>query len=129
MAPLPLAVGVDLIEISRIGDVVARWGDRFLKHVYTPAEIARCRGRVPELAVRFAAKEAISKALGVGIWGQAGICWHDAEVLSDPLGKPEVHLYGRAAERAAQLGLNHWAISLSHSGKNAIAMVTALHVA
>ena len=128
MAPLPLAVGVDIVEIARISDVFERWGDRFLKHVYTPAEIARCRGHVPELAVRFAAKEAISKALGVGIWGQAGIRWQDAEVLSDPLGKPEVHLYGRAAERAAQLGLDHWAISLSHSQEHAIAMVAALHV-
>jgi holo-[acyl-carrier protein] synthase len=128
MAPLPLAVGVDLVEISRVGQVFARWGDRFLHHVYTPAEIARCRNRVPELAVRFAAKEAISKALGVGIWGRAGIRWKDAEVLSDLLGKPEVHLYGRAAERAAQLGLNHWAISLSHSQDNAIAMVAGMHV-
>jgi holo-[acyl-carrier protein] synthase len=128
MDPLPLAVGVDLVEIARIKDMLERWGERFLGRVYTPAEIARCRGRVPELAVRFAAKEAISKALGVGIWGRAGIRWHDAEVLSDPLGKPEVHLYGRAAERAAQLGLNHWAISLSHSEDNAIAMVAALHV-
>jgi holo-[acyl-carrier protein] synthase len=64
----------------------------------------------------------------VGIWGRAGIRWHDAEVLSDLLGKPEVRLYGRAAERAVQLGLNHWAISLSHSRETAIAMVTALHV-
>lgn len=128
MDPLPLSVGVDMIEISRIGDMLNRWGDRFLRRVYTPAEIARCRGRVPELAVRFAAKEAISKALGVGIWGPGGIRWHDAEVRSDPLGKPEVTLYGRAAQRAAQLGLNHWAISLSHSDDNAIAMVTAIHV-
>ena len=128
MAPLPLAVGVDLVEIGRIGQIFARRGDRFLEHVYTPAEIERCRGRVPELAVRFAAKEAISKALGVGIWGRAGIRWKDAEVLSDLLGKPEVHLYGRAAERAAQLGLNYWAISLSHSQEYAIAMVTAMHV-
>jgi holo-[acyl-carrier protein] synthase len=128
MDPLPLAVGVDLVEISRIGDMLERWGDRFLERVYTPAEIARCHGRVPELAVRFAAKEAISKALGVGIWGRAGIRWQDAEVLSDLLGKPEVYLSGRAAERASRLGLNHWAISLSHSDGNAIAMVAAVHV-
>jgi holo-[acyl-carrier protein] synthase len=128
MTPQPLAVGVDLIEISRIQAMIERWGDRFLNRIYTPDEIARCRGRVPELAVRFAAKEAISKALGVGIWGRMGIRWQDAEVLSDPLGKPEVHLYGRAAERATVLALNHWAISLSHSNDNAIAMVAALHV-
>jgi holo-[acyl-carrier protein] synthase len=107
--------------------MLERWGDRFLRRVYTPAEIARCRGRVPELAVRFAAKEAISKALGVGIWGRAGIGWQDAEILSDPLGKPYVRLHGRAAMRAAELALNHWAVSLSHSNDNAIAMVTAIH--
>ena len=126
--PFPLSVGVDLIEIPRIADMLERWGNRFLNRIYTPAEIARCRGRVPELAVRFAAKEAISKALGVGIWGRAGIGWKDAEVLSDPLGKPTVNLYGRAAQRAGQLGLDHWAISLSHSEENAIAMVVAIHL-
>jgi holo-[acyl-carrier protein] synthase len=98
-----------------------------LLRVYTPAEIARCRGRVPELAVRFAAKEAVSKALGVGIWWPGGISWKEAEVLSDPLGKPLVVLHGRAAERARTLGLNEWAISLSHSDENAIAMVVAMH--
>ena len=128
MGQLPLAVGVDMIEIPRIRAMLERWDDRFLRRVYTPAEIARCRGRVPELAVRFAAKEAVSKALGVGIWGRRGIHWRDVEVLSDPLGKPEVHLYGQAAARAAELALNHWAISLSHSDDNAIAVVAALHV-
>ena len=127
MEPLPLAVGVDLVEISRIARAIERWGDRFLERVYTPAEIARCRGRVPELAVRFAAKEAVSKALGVGIWWRGGIGWQDAETLSDPLGKPEVILHGHAIERARLLGLNQWAISLSHSDETAIAMVVAMH--
>jgi holo-[acyl-carrier protein] synthase len=122
-----LAVGVDLVEISRIARAIERWGDRFLERVYTPSEIARCRGRVPELAVRFAAKEAVSKALGVGIWWRGGIGWQDAETLSDPLGKPEVTLHGRAIERARLLGLNQWAISLSHSDETAIAMVVAMH--
>jgi holo-[acyl-carrier protein] synthase len=128
MDPLPLAVGVDLVEIARIARAIERWGDRFLERVYTPAEIARCRGRVPELAIRFAAKEAVSKALGVGIWWRGGIGWKDAETLSDPLGKPEVILHGRAIERARLLGLNQWAISLSHSDETAIAMVVATHV-
>jgi len=127
MTTLPLSVGVDLVEISRIRRALDRWGDRFLQRVYTPAEIAYCRGRAPELAVRFAAKEAISKALGVGIWWPGGMAWHEAEVLSDPLGKPEVHLRGRAAERARALGLDQWAISLSHSDDNGIAMVVAMH--
>ena len=127
MTTLPLSVGVDLVEISRIRRALERWGDRFLQRVYTPAEIAHCRGRAPELAVRFAAKEAISKALGVGIWWPGGIAWHEAEVLSDPLGKPEVYLHGSAAERAHALGLDQWAISLSHSDDNGIAMVVAMH--
>jgi holo-[acyl-carrier protein] synthase len=75
IAPVPLAVGVDMIEIPRVARALDRWGDRFLQRVYTAAEIARCRGHVPELAVRFAAKEAVSKALGVGIWWRGGIAW------------------------------------------------------
>ncbi len=127
MAQLPLAVGVDIIEIPRIARALERWGDRFLNRVYTPVEIARCRGRVPELAARFAAKEAVSKALGVGIWWRGGIDWRDAEIRSDPLGKPEVVLHGRAAERARSLGLDQWAVSLSHTEEHAIAMVVAMH--
>jgi holo-[acyl-carrier protein] synthase len=127
MTHLPLSVGVDLVEIPRIQRALERWGDRFLQRVYTPAEIAHCRGRAPELAVRFAAKEAVSKALGLGIWWRGGISWHEAEVKPDRLGKPEVVLHGRAAERARALGLNQWAISLSHSDENAIAMVVAMH--
>jgi holo-[acyl-carrier protein] synthase len=126
MALIPLAVGVDMIEIPRIARAIERWGERFLKRVYTPYEIARCRGRVPELAVRFAAKEAASKALGVGIWWWGGIGWTEAEVRSDRLGKPLLVLYGRAKERAQELGLDHWAVSLSHTDEHGIAMVVAL---
>jgi holo-[acyl-carrier protein] synthase len=126
MRQVPLAVGVDVVEVRRIAQALERWGDRFLQRVYTPAEILRCRGRVPELAVRFAAKEAVSKALGVGIWWRGGIGWTDVEVRQDRLGKPEVHLRGRAAERAQALGLDVWAISLSHGEEQAIAMVVAM---
>ena len=126
VSQVPLAVGVDLVEIGRIGRAIERWGDRFLQRVYTPAEIAHCRGRVPELAVRFAAKEAVSKALGVGIWWQGGIGWKDVEVRQDRLGKPGVCLRGRAAERAQALGLDVWAISLSHSEEQAIAIAVAM---
>jgi len=125
IAPLPLTVGVDLVEIARIERAIERWGERFLRRVYTPYEIAHCRGRIPELAVRFAAKEAVSKALGVGIWWRGGISWLDAEVRADPLGKPEVFLYGRARTRAESLGVGVWAVSLSHTGEHAIAMVVA----
>jgi holo-[acyl-carrier protein] synthase len=118
---------VDLIEIPRIARALERWGERFLARVYTPAEIAHCRGRVPELAARFAAKEAVSKALGVGIWWRGGIAWKEAEVRPDRLGKPEVVLCGRAAAYARKQGLDQWAISLSHTDEHAIAMVVALH--
>ncbi|MBN1400626.1 MAG: holo-ACP synthase, partial [Anaerolineae bacterium] len=110
------------IEIARIGRALERWGDRFLQHVYTEREMRLCRGRVPELAVRFAAKEAISKALGTGLYG---IGWTEMEVLSDRRGKPLVTLHGRALARAQRLGLNEWAISLSHSDGQALAFVVA----
>jgi len=117
-----LSVGVDLIEIERIGRALARWDGRFLQRVYTEAEVALCRGRVPELAVRFAGKEAISKALGTGL---VGVSWREMEILADPRGKPLVQLYGRAAQRAARLGLTEFAISLSHSRDYAVAFVAA----
>ena len=117
-----LAVGVDIIEIARIAGVYERWGPRFLDKVYTPGEVAFCRGRVPELSVRFAAKEAVSKALGTGIFG---IGWTEIEILPDPRGKPEVRLTDRAWARAQALGLEQWAISLSHSDGNAIAFCVA----
>jgi holo-[acyl-carrier protein] synthase len=121
-----LSVGVDIIEIARVEAAIARWGDRFLQRVYTPPELAYARGRVSELAARFAAKEAISKALGLGIWWRGGITWHEAEVLPDPYGKPEVYLHGRAAIRARDLDLLEWAISLSHADEFAVAFVVAM---
>lgn len=117
-----LSVGVDIIEIERIAHALERWGERFLGHVYTPDELAFCRGRVPELAARFAAKEAISKALGTGM---AGVGWQEMEVLPDGRGKPLVRLHGRAAARAEALGLSEFAISLSHSCDYAVASVVA----
>jgi holo-[acyl-carrier protein] synthase len=117
-----LSVGVDIIEIERIGRAISRWDGRFLQRVYTGAELALCRGRVPELAVRFAGKEAISKALGTGLFG---VSWREMEILADVRGKPLVYLYGRAAQRAAVLGLTEFAISLSHSRDNAVAFVAS----
>ncbi len=117
-----LSCGVDLVEIDRVAAVIDRWGDRFLTRVFTDAERAYCRGRVPELAVRFAAKEAVSKALGTGIVGMA---WRDIEVVPDPRGKPLVVLHNRAKARATELGLTAFEVSLSHSRDMAIAMVVA----
>jgi holo-[acyl-carrier protein] synthase len=122
-----LTTGVDLIEIARIERTVKHYGDRFLARVFTPNEMLYCRGRVPELAARFAAKEAVSKALGVGmrILARDGIHWQDVEVIGDRRGKPIVRLSGRAAERAEDLGLTEWAVSLSHTREHALAFVVA----
>jgi len=117
-----VAVGVDLIEIARIQRVLDDFGERFLRRVYTERERERYRHRVSELAARFAAKEATSKALGTGI---VGIRWQEMEVLSNRRGKPVLVLHGRAAERAAALGLNHFSVSLTHSRTDAMAFVVA----
>lgn len=117
-----LSNGVDIVEISRVRRVFERHPDRFLRRVFTENEVAHCRGRLPELAVRFAGKEAISKALGTGL---RGIRWRDMEILPDRRGKPHVFLHGRAAARAEQLGLSTWAISLSHAQEYAVAFVVA----
>jgi len=117
-----LSAGVDIIEIERIQRAVSRWDGRFLNRVYTSAEQFLCRGRVPELAVRFAGKEAISKALGTGL---VGVSWREMEILSDARGKPLVKLHGRAEARAAELGLADFAISLAHSREYAVASVVA----
>ena len=120
-------IGVDLIEVVRIEQAVARWGDRFLRRVYTPAEIGYCAGRASSLAARWAAKEAVSKALGTG-WApqtphEAGwIDWPEIEVERQPSGEPGLRLHGKAQARADALGIAGWRLSLSHTREHAIAM-------
>ena len=114
------AVGIDIIEIDRVADVIARHGDKFLQRVFTDDEITHCRGRVQELAARFAAKEAVMKALGTGV---RGVGWRDIEVLPNRRGKPLVFLYGRGAARAERIELRGLEISLTHSKEYAIASV------
>ncbi len=122
-----LTTGIDMIEIARVERALARYGERFLERVFTPVEILYCRARPPELAARFAAKEAVAKALGVGMRMMArdGVHWRDVEVIGDRRGKPLVRLSGRAAARADELGLTEWAVSLSHTREHAIAFVVA----
>lgn len=122
-----MVVGVDLIEVPRVERALARHGERFTRRVFTPAEMLYTRGRGPELAARFAAKEAVSKALGVGVrmLASEGVGWQEVEILGDWRGRPEVTLHGRAAERAAELGLTQWAVSLSHTKEYAVAFVVA----
>ena len=116
------SVGVDMVEIERIECAIQRWGRRFLARTYTPRELARYGEKLPELAARFAGKEAISKALGTGM---IGISWREMEILSDGRGKPQVTLHGRAKERAEELGLEAFSISLSHTDNLAVAFVMA----
>jgi holo-[acyl-carrier protein] synthase len=118
-----LAVGIDIIEIARIRRTLADFGDRFLRRVYTERERERYGSRISELAARFAAKEATSKALGTGI---RGIRWRDMEVLSNRRGKPVLILHGSAAERAAALGLVDFDVSLTHSRTDAMAIVVGM---
>ncbi len=116
------AVGIDVIEIDRVREVLRKHPERFLTRVFTPEEVAFCRGRVPELAARFAAKEAMMKALGTGA---RSVGWREIEVLPDRRGKPLVYLYGGAATRAATIGLEEIDISLTHNNTFAIAAVVA----
>ena len=114
------AIGVDVIEIERVEAALARFGERFLRRVYTAEEAAFCRGRVHELAARFAAKEAVMKALGTGA---KGVAWREIEVLPNHRGKPLVYLYGRARARAERIGLAGLDVSMSHSREYAVAFV------
>src|SRR3989337_2043411 len=115
-----LAVGVDIIEIERVKKALQRFGQRFLGRIYTPVEVAFCRGRVHELAARFAAKEAVMKALGTGA---RGLAWREIEVLPNHRGKPLVYLYRTAKARAERIGLEGIDISMSHSRDFAVAFV------
>ena len=115
-----LSTGVDLIEISRIARTLERYGPRFLQRIYTPGELAYCRGRPSKLASRFAAKEATMKALGTGV---RGVSWKDIEVTRAPSGAPGIRLHGRAWQRAQRLGVEETALSLSDSREHAIAFV------
>ncbi len=112
--------GIDLLEISRLQGVLERHGQRFLDRVYTAREQDYCGRRLPELAARFSAKEAVMKALGTGA---RGISWREIEVLANARGKPVVILHGRALKRANHVGISEIEISLSHERNIACAMV------
>lgn len=118
-----LSSGIDLIEIARIKNALDRHGERFLRRVYTPAEVEGARGSAPELAARFAAKEAASKALGTGI---GPVSWKEIEVLNQPSGKPILRLSGRAKAIAQAQGYQTWSVSLTHSREMAAAVVVCV---
>ena len=117
-----ICTGIDIIEIDRIQDVLSQYGDRFLNKIFTPEEIQYCRGRSPNLAGRFAAKEATMKALKTGA---RGVSWKDIEVIRASNGAPSIKLYNRALARSESLGVSSLSISFSHSRDYAVASVIA----
>jgi len=120
---MKLATGVDIIEIERFEGTMDRQGDRFKKRFYTARELEQVGQNIASLAVRFAAKEAISKALGTGMGKTRPI---EMEVVLNDVRAPHVQLHGEAKRVAENLGLNTWSISLSHSDKYAVAFVVAM---
>jgi holo-[acyl-carrier protein] synthase len=118
-----LSTGVDLVEIERFQAAVQRHGERFLRRVFTERELEDVGHNIASLAARFAAKEAVSKALGTGI---GPIAWKEIEVLRGEARQPVLYLHGEAAHRAETLGLSTWSVSLSHTQTHAIAMAVAL---
>ena len=119
-------IGVDLVKVARIKAAIERHGERFLNRVFTPQEIAYCqrktRGSESAFALRFAAKEAFSKALGVGL-RRDGIRWREVEIVPNPLGKPELSVSGRAADLCAASGITHMHLSLTDENDQALAVV------
>jgi len=120
LTELVLLAGVDLVEIERVERACQRWGERFKTKIFTPEELRLCDGQISCLAARFAAKEAVAKALGTGI---GPISWREVEILGDDSGKPYLRLYGKALAKAQELGIKGWSISLAHSQAMAIAFV------
>jgi holo-[acyl-carrier protein] synthase len=120
---MKLATGVDLIEIARIKEVVARHGKHWLERIFTPDELDYCGKRVESLAGRFAAKEAVAKALRSGI---GDISWKEIEILGDEQNAPVLILHGEAENQAKELGLTIWSVSISHSQSHSVAFVVAI---
>ena len=120
-----VGTGTDLCEIARIEQSIQRYGEQFLQRIYTEAEMRYCQRKrktsAESYAARFAAKEAGAKALGTGI--AKGVGWREIEVAHLPGGRPALLFHGRAAERAAAIGVTAAHLSLSHGRDLAIAMV------
>jgi len=119
-----VGTGIEIAEVPRIAESIQRFGDRFLRRVFTQGEINYCdskANRVERYAARFAAKEAAMKALGTG-WSR-GVRWRDIEVVRQPGGRPTIEFHGKAAEFAGHMNARNVALSLSHTPEQAIASV------
>ena len=117
-------IGVDIVKVDRIENAVERWGYRFLKRIFTPAEIERCQKRARPaqcLALRFAAKEAFAKALGLGM--RKGLRWRDIEVVHDEFGKPDLLLHNQAQRLLEAVEASRTWLSLSDERESALAVV------
>ena len=118
-----IAVGIDIIEVDRVRKVYEHHGERFLKRVFTEMEVRQCRGKATRLAGRFAAKEAISKALGTGLHG---VAWREMEIVQLRSGRPTVTLHGNAKRRAELLGISAFDVSIADLNAFSIAVAVAI---
>ena len=119
-------LGIDIVRVERIRAAIERFGERFSNRVLTPTERRYVRGRPETFAGRWAAKEAVSKVLGLGV---RGIGWKDIEVERLPTGQPSIRLHGRAEQRAAQLGMGRIALSITHESDYAVAVAFGVRTA
>jgi holo-[acyl-carrier protein] synthase len=120
---MKLTTGVDIVEIQRFAGTIERQGERFKQRFFTAQELEQVGENLASLAARFAAKEAVSKALGTGMGKVRPI---EMEVLRDEQRAPHLHLHGEARRVAESLGLQTWSVSLSHSAEYAVAFVVAI---
>jgi holo-[acyl-carrier protein] synthase len=118
-----VALGIDMIEVERVRTVLKHHGERFLQRVFTEQEALQCRGKVQRLAGRFAAKEAISKALGTGMHG---VAWREMEILQLMSGRPTVRLHGNAMRRARQLGISAFDVSIADLAQFSVAIAVGV---
>jgi holo-[acyl-carrier protein] synthase len=122
---MTLATGIDLIEIERVQRMIDDYGKRFLQRIFTLQELTELGENVDSLAGRFAAKEAVAKALGTGI---GAVAWGEIEILRGPQRQPILHLHGAAARLAEKQGLNEWSVSISHTQTHAVAVAVGHRV-
>ena len=123
MSLMNLRTGIDLIEINRLEEVNPAIRKRFLQRIFTPLELEQVGHSYASLSGRFAAKEAVSKALGTGI---GFVLWQDIEIRRGRFGEPELFLYGNAQKEAEKLGLTTWSVSITHNRTTAAAFVIAM---
>jgi len=121
-----IGVGVDIVEVERIERAITRWGEAFIRRIYTAREVERSAAPIvvgPRMAARFAAKEAVMKALGVG-WRD--LSWREIEIANDAQGRPVVHLHGAARRIADQRGVTEVLLGISHTHLHAVANAVAI---